>query len=148
MDKFLTVCPQTGEFFVWYRIKNNWWATINCLANNVFEDWKLKDNISLSRDNYLGRRELSEAHIPDIGGYYSFDDFNIAAKNSEELWTKCFAPNALYRVARYFDTYFDEYVSSSMSKKEAHKLAYRLNISVDSLNNKHCIEYHALKQEE
>lgn len=77
---------------------------------NRFEEWKIKENSS----EKFGCRLLTDKDDAML-----YTDFEEAKKVSEERWDKEVAPNALYRVAYYFDDIFERYVTEPLSKRDA-----------------------------
>lgn len=75
---------------------------------NTFEEWKIKET-----DN--GHPYFCK--IVDVSEF--FIDFEEAKKVSKERWDKIVAPNALYRVAHFFDDIFEGYLTKPISKREA-----------------------------
>lgn len=126
MDKFLIVNQRTGQFAIWYNVGKNEWTEQSLLSSSQDDEWKMEDDISLDK-NWLGRCELDDKYIKSMKGFYEFDDFDKAAAESKKLWNEYFAPNASYRVVRYFDNYFDRYESEPLPKKEARKISDEMN---------------------
>lgn len=86
---------------------------------NIFEEWKIKEE-NVSRHGY---QTLTKESISEL-----FSDFEEAKRVSKEKWDKDVAPNALYRVAYYFDDIFERYVTEPMTKKEAFAKADELRM--------------------
>lgn len=86
-------------------------SLIGLMDCNMFEEWKIKvDNNSTSKLFQI----LSEDSISKL-----YTDFEEAKEVSKERWDKEVAPNALYRVAHYFDDMFEGYVTEPLSKRDA-----------------------------
>lgn len=86
-------------------------SLIGLMDCNMFEDWKIKEDNNSTSKLF---QTLSENSISKL-----YTDFEEAKKVSKERWDKEVAPNALYRVARYFDNIFDGYVTEPLSKRKA-----------------------------
>lgn len=88
-------------------------SLFNLMDCNTFEEWKIKNN-----NSYPCYQVLSEEGISEL-----FTDFEEAKRVSKERWDEVVAPNALYRVAYYFDDIFEKYVTEPLSKREAFEKA-------------------------
>ena len=93
------------------------WTSKNMMDCNQFEEWKIKE---VSFNEWIGYSTFSEDYaINKIER--SFINLEDAKKVSKELWNEHFAPNAKYRVVRYFDNIFDGYESDILSKRDAYE---------------------------
>lgn len=119
---------KSGKYYVF--------SIISLMDCNGFEEWKIKEN-SNSTSNLF--QTLSKDSISKL-----YTDFEEAKKVSKERWDKEVAPNALYRVAYYFDDIFERYVTEPMSKREAFAKVgeYRQK------NKRYLDRYEAVKVEE
>lgn len=97
---------------------------------NSFEEWKIKED---NRESNIFQT-LSEKNITEL-----FTDFEEAKKVSKEMWDKEVAPNAMYRVAHYFDDMFEGYVTDVLNKKNAYNAAVKLN------EKRKYLHYYAIK---
>lgn len=94
---------KAGKYYVFSLI-----SLMDCTG---FEEWKIKENNNNTSNLF---QTLSEISIQEL-----FSDFEEAKRVSKERWDREVAPNALYRVAYYFDDMFERYVTDPMSKREA-----------------------------
>lgn len=111
-------------------------SLIGLMDCNMFEEWKIKEDNNITSNLF---QILSEDSISNL-----YTDFEEAKKVSKERWDKEVAPNALYRVAHYFDDMFEGYVTEPLSKRDAFaKLDDYRKKNVRYLNN-----YDVVKVEE
>lgn len=106
MEKFVSN-SKAGKYFVF--------SITSLMDCNAFEEWKIKENNNNTSNLFqtLNLKSISEL----------FSDFEEAKRVSKERWDREVAPNALYRIAYYFDDMFEKYVTEPMSKIEANNKA-------------------------
>lgn len=100
------------------------WASKSLMDCNQVEDWKIKE---VDFEEWLGYSTFSEDYAMKMNRFYSIDNFEEAKAESKRLWDEIIAPNALYKVAKYFDNIFDGWITEPMSKKLAKEKADGLN---------------------
>lgn len=154
-EKCFFVVHTDGRFYQYKAKTDNWWLELNLLDCETYEDWKMKSNEEIAKEEQeheegtkvLGMVQIEKEDIPLLANkdqvIFDEDSFNDAVVASKKFWDAYQAPHAFYSVVKFFDDHKEGTVKRNLKKKEAIDLASQLK----SENKEPSVSYGIMRQE-